>query len=72
MVTVYFTGMQNSAISCVIVTLLCLIAAACTGFFGVWKKQVSACMVTGVMYSVSGNLLNYNLLIHKNTIRPMF
>ena len=57
MIFCWFTtcsGMQNSAVSCVIVCILCIITAASIGFFGVWKEQVAACMVTGVMHSVSG------------------
>ena len=46
--------MQNSAASCFIVTLLCLFTAVITGAIGLLVKQVSACMVTGVMYIVAG------------------
>ena len=47
-------GMQNSAASCNIVSVMCLFAAAVIGSVGVWRKQVAAFMVTGVMYIVSG------------------
>jgi hypothetical protein len=53
-------GMQNSASSCTIVSVLCMVTAAIVGVFGLWQKQVSACMVTGVMYIVSGKL-SYDL-----------
>ena len=46
--------MQNNATSCTIVALLCLTAAIIMGGLGIWQKQVSACMVTGVMYIVAG------------------
>ena len=46
--------MMNSAASCTIVSLLCLFTAFVTGSFGLIQKQVTACMVTGVMYMLSG------------------
>ena len=52
-----FAGMQNSASSCNIVSLMCLFTAAITGTFGVINKQVTAGMVTGVMYVVSGQYI---------------
>ena len=54
-ILLYISGMQNSAASCIIVSILCLLTAAIIGAISIWQKQVSACMVTGVMYVVSGN-----------------
>ena len=45
---------MNSSASCTIVCLLCLFTAFLTGTFGVLQKQITACMVTGVMYMLSG------------------
>ena len=47
-------GMQNSAASCFIVSLIDLAAAAAVGTFAIIQKQVSACMVTGVLYCMAG------------------
>ena len=48
--------MQNSAASCFIVSLIDLAAAAGVGTFAIIQKQVSACMVTGVLYCMAGRL----------------
>ncbi|KAK2182040.1 hypothetical protein NP493_369g02031 [Ridgeia piscesae] len=55
--------MQNSAASCNIVSVMCLFAAAVIGSVGVWRKQVAAFMVTGVMYIVSGVFGSFSLII---------
>jgi uncharacterized membrane protein YjjP (DUF1212 family) len=49
--------MQNSAASCCIVGVLSLATAVITGSFGVWHRQLSACMITGVMYIVAGKFI---------------
>ncbi|ESO04178.1 hypothetical protein HELRODRAFT_172521 [Helobdella robusta] len=36
--------MQNSAVSCVIVCLLCMLTSLCTGMFSIWREQVAVCM----------------------------
>ena len=54
-------GLQNSAASCTIVAVLCLATSAVIGVFGIAKKQASACMVTGVLYCIAGNILLSNL-----------
>ncbi len=48
------SGMQNSAASCFIVSIIDVAAAAIVGMFAVFQKQVSACMVTGVLYCMAG------------------
>ena len=48
------SGMQNSAASCFIVSLIDLAAAAGVGTLAIVQKQVSACMVTGVLYCMAG------------------
>lgn len=51
---IYFTGMQNLAISCSLVSLIILGSAALVGAFGVCQRQLSAILVTGVMYLLAG------------------
>ncbi|VVC88994.1 unnamed protein product [Leptidea sinapis] len=43
-------GMQNLSISCALVCLIVLGSAALVGAFGVCKHQISAVLVTGVLY----------------------
>lgn len=59
--------MQNSAASCFIVSLIDLAAAAIVGTFAIIQKQVSACMVTGVLYCMAGVYLQF-AYITKTTI----
>ncbi|KAG6465888.1 hypothetical protein O3G_MSEX015470, partial [Manduca sexta] len=42
--------MQNLSISCALVCLIVLGSAALVGAFGVCKHQISAVLITGVMY----------------------
>ncbi|KAG8223375.1 hypothetical protein J437_LFUL001253 [Ladona fulva] len=44
------TGMQNLSISCALVCLIILGSSALVGAFGVLQHQISAVLVTGVMY----------------------
>lgn len=46
--------MQNLSISCALVCLIVLGSAALVGAFGVCKHQISAVLVTGVMYLLAG------------------
>lgn len=55
--------MQNSAASCFIVSLIDLAAAAGVGTFAIIQKQVSACMVTGVLYCMAGLFSIFGLTI---------
>lgn len=48
------TGMQNLSISCALVCLIILGSAALIGAFGVCQRQISAILVTGVMYLLAG------------------
>lgn len=48
--------MQNLSISCALVALIILGSAALTGAFGVCQRQISAILVTGVMYLLAGEL----------------
>lgn len=48
--------MQNLSISCALVCLIVLGSAALVGAFGVCKHQISAVLVTGVMYLLAGIL----------------
>lgn len=49
-----FIGMQNLSISCALVCLIVLGSAALVGAFGVCQHQISAVLVTGVMYLLAG------------------
>ncbi|KAL4240470.1 hypothetical protein ACF0H5_001262 [Mactra antiquata] len=55
--------MQNSAASCFIVSLIDLAAAAVVGTLAIIQKQVSACMVTGVLYCMAGLFSVFGLTI---------
>lgn len=46
--------MQNLSISCSLVCLIILGSAALVGAFGVCQRQISAVLVTGVMYLLAG------------------
>lgn len=48
--------MQNLSISCALVCLIILGSAALIGAFGVCQRQISAILVTGVMYLLAGNI----------------
>lgn len=52
--------MQNVSISCALVSLIILASAALIGAFGILKHQLSAILVTGVMYLLAGN--NHSLV----------
>lgn len=56
-----FTGMQNLSISCALVCLIILGSAALLGAFGVCQRQISAILVTGVMYLLAGKA-NYSII----------
>ncbi|KAK3579250.1 hypothetical protein CHS0354_033327 [Potamilus streckersoni] len=56
-------GMQNSAASCVIVSLINLAVAAIVGTISIVQRQVSACMVTGVLYGTAGLFCAFGLTI---------
>lgn len=52
--TLFFLGMQNLSISCSLVCLIILGSAALLGAFGICQRQISAILVTGVMYLLAG------------------
>lgn len=52
------SGMQNLSISCSLVCLIILGCAALIGFFGLCMHQISAVLVTGVMYLLAGKMHN--------------
>lgn len=52
-----FAGMQNLSISCSLVCLIILGTAVLIGFFGLCRHQISAVLVTGVMYLLAGEFL---------------
>jgi len=55
--------MQNLSISCALVCLIILGSSALVGTFGVLKHQISAVLVTGVMYLLAGQTLKCFLII---------
>ncbi|CAG9584835.1 unnamed protein product [Danaus chrysippus] len=55
--------MQNLSISCALVCLIVLVSAALVGAFGVCKHQISAVLVTGVMYLLAGLFAMFTLMI---------
>ncbi|XP_050683557.1 uncharacterized protein LOC126978621 [Leptidea sinapis] len=55
--------MQNLSISCALVCLIVLGSAALVGAFGVCKHQISAVLVTGVLYLLAGLFAMFTLMI---------
>ncbi|KAL4708711.1 hypothetical protein ACJJTC_017390 [Scirpophaga incertulas] len=55
--------MQNLSISCALVCLIVLGSAALVGAFGICKHQISAVLVTGVMYLLAGLFAMFTLMI---------
>lgn len=55
--------MQNLSISCALVCLIILGSAALVGAFGVCQHQISAVLVTGVMYLLAASFALFTLAI---------
>ncbi|KAK9888278.1 hypothetical protein WA026_000541 [Henosepilachna vigintioctopunctata] len=55
--------MQNLSISCALVCLIVLGSAALVGAFGVFQHQISAVLVTGVMYLLAASFALFSLTI---------
>lgn len=55
--------MQNLSISCALVCLIVLGSSALVGTFGVCKHQISAVLITGVMYLLAGLFAMFTLMI---------
>ncbi|KAG5681906.1 hypothetical protein PVAND_011310 [Polypedilum vanderplanki] len=55
--------MQNLSISCALVCLIILGSAALIGAFGVCQRQISAILVTGVMYLLAALFALFTLMI---------
>ncbi|XP_069685949.1 uncharacterized protein [Periplaneta americana] len=55
--------MQNLSISCALVCLIILGSSALVGAFGVLKHQISAVLVTGVMYLLAATFAMFTLTI---------
>ncbi|RZF34605.1 hypothetical protein LSTR_LSTR008630 [Laodelphax striatellus] len=55
--------MQNLSISCALVCLIILGSSALVGSFGVLKHQISAVLVTGVMYLLAATFALFTLTI---------
>lgn len=50
--------MQNLSISCSLVCMIILGSAALLGSFGMCARQISAILITGVMYLLAGRQLS--------------
>jgi len=57
------TGMQNLAIACALVCLILLGAAIVVGLFGLLRKQISAILVTGVIYFLAALFALFTITI---------
>ncbi|GFQ87897.1 uncharacterized protein TNCT_567501 [Trichonephila clavata] len=55
--------MRNLAMSCAMVCLILLSFSAPLGLLGLFKKQISTIMVTGVMYILAGELTLCRLVL---------
>ncbi|KAB0793725.1 hypothetical protein PPYR_13345 [Photinus pyralis] len=55
--------MQNLSISCSLVCLIIIGTAALVGAFGVCQHQISAVLVTGVMYLLAASFAIFTLMI---------
>ncbi|XP_071568040.1 uncharacterized protein [Temnothorax nylanderi] len=60
---VWQNRMQNLSISCSLVCLIILGCAALIGFFGLCRHQISAVLVTGVMYLLAATFALFTLTI---------
>ncbi|XP_059474665.1 uncharacterized protein LOC132196197 isoform X2 [Neocloeon triangulifer] len=56
-------GMQNLSISCALVCLIILGSSALVGLLGVVKHQISAVLITGVMYLLAATFAMFSLVI---------
>lgn len=48
--------MQNVSISCALVCIIIVVTALLIGLFSIFRHQISAMLITAVMYLLSGNL----------------
>ncbi|XP_054707931.1 uncharacterized protein LOC129217627 [Uloborus diversus] len=63
--------MRNLAMSCAMVSLILLGFSAPLGIFGLFKKQISTVMVTGVMYILAAVFGIFNLaFMHFKRVKP--
>ncbi len=66
----YLAGMQNLAIACAMVCLILLGSAIFVGLFGIFRIQISAVLVTGVIYVLAALFAIFTLAIvhvkHRN------
>lgn len=60
-------GMQNLSISCSLVCMIILGSAALVGAFGVCQRQISAILVTGVMYLLAGALFIRHVFLYSSS-----
>lgn len=53
----YVKGMQNVSISCALVCIIIVITASLIGLFSIFCHQISAMLITAVMYLLAGNTI---------------
>lgn len=66
--------MQNLSISCALVCMIILGCAALLGAFGICKRQISAILITGVMYLLAALFALFTLMIiyvKRHQVRPI-
>lgn len=51
----YVQGMQNVSISCALVCIIIVVTALLIGLFSIFRHQISAMLITAVMYLLAGN-----------------
>ncbi|GAB6020456.1 hypothetical protein CHUAL_014117 [Chamberlinius hualienensis] len=59
----WMTRMQNLSISCAMVCLILLAASTLLGLFGLCKRQISAVLITGVIYILAAVFCTFTLSI---------
>lgn len=50
--------MQNMSISCALVCIIIVVTASLIGLFSVFHNQISAMLITAVMFFLAGNSNN--------------
>lgn len=63
--------MQNVSISCAMVCIIIVVTASLIGLFSIFRHQISAMLVTAVMYLLAGNntyLTGYKIILIQNLI----
>lgn len=56
-----YSGMQNSAVSCCIVCVMCVASAMLLGVASFRQREVTLVAVTGVLHVLAGNVTSTRL-----------